>query len=178
VDQGRAFDSLVSRLVAGEVRFVVIGVWGVNLHAASGGLTFRTEDRDLFLPPDPRNLLAAWRACEEAGFDLTSGGETLDIPRDEWLASRIVERRALTRAAGPGGLLVDLTLVMGGFEFDSVWRERREFVVSGVRVPVARLTHIVTSKALTGRPKDHLFLATHAEALRELLPKDEPPPTG
>jgi len=36
-------------------------------------------------------------------------------------------------------------------------------------VPVARLRHIVESKAAAGRPKDRLFLATHEEALRDLL---------
>jgi hypothetical protein len=64
---------------------------------------------------------------------------------------------------------------MAGFEFETVWREHRVFTDGGVELPVARLLHIVTSKALAGRPKDRLFLATHAEALRELLPKDERP---
>jgi hypothetical protein len=41
--------------------------------------------------------------------------------------------------------------------------------VERVDIPVARLSHIVASKAAAGRPKDHLFLATHEEALRSLL---------
>jgi hypothetical protein len=44
--------------------------------------------------------------------------------------------------------------------------------VEGVEVPVARLRHIVDSKAAVGRPKDRLFLATHEEALRHLLKAD------
>jgi hypothetical protein len=36
-------------------------------------------------------------------------------------------------------------------------------------VPVARLLHIVTSKHAAGRDKDRLFLATHREALEQLL---------
>jgi hypothetical protein len=119
------FHALAAELVGSGVRFVVIGVWGVNLHAVGGSVTFRTDDRDLFLPPDPANLLAAWRACEALGFELTSGREPLDTPRDEWLAQQIVSQRALTRATDGAGLQIDLTLVMGGFEFDAVWRERR-----------------------------------------------------
>jgi len=38
---------------------------------------------------------------------------------------------------------------------------------------VARLLHIVTSKHATGRNKDRLFLATHREALEQLLRRDE-----
>jgi hypothetical protein len=58
---------------------------------------------------------------------------------------------------------------MAGFDFDRVWNERREFVVDSVAIPVARLAHIIESKAAAGREKDRLFLATHAEALRQLL---------
>ena len=62
-----------------------------------------------------------------------------------------------------------MTLEMAGFEFDDVWRERRVFRVEGVEIPVARLKHIVESKAKANRPKDRLFMETHAEALEKLL---------
>lgn len=169
------FVDLVGELERRAVRYVTIGVWGANYYALSGSTVFRTEDRDLFLPPDPANLLRAWEACETTGFDLRVGREPLDYPRDLWLAKRMVLHRALTKAFGPGGLHVDLTLVMGDFEFDTVWSERRVFLDAGAQVPVARLKHIVDSKQAADRPKDHVFLETHKEALRQLLDADEPP---
>ena len=84
-----------------------------------------------------------------------------------------VERRALTRASGPDDLLIDFTLVMKGFEFDTVWNERRTFTIEGVQVPTARLLHIVTSKQAAGRPKDQYFLATHKDALEQLFKKPD-----
>jgi len=42
-----------------------------------------------------------------------------------------------------------------------------------VEIPVARLLHIVTSKHAAGRDKDRLFLATHRDALEQLLRKQE-----
>ncbi len=63
---------------------------------------------------------------------------------------------------------------MAGFDFERVWGERRVFKIEGIDVPCARLRHIVESKARAGRDKDRLFLATHREALRELL-GEEPP---
>jgi hypothetical protein len=84
------------------------------------------------------------------------------------LARQVVSRRALVRATGHD-LDVDLTLVMAGFGFETAWRGRRIFRVEGVGIPVGRLSHIVRSKAVAGRPKDRLFLATHEEALRHLL---------
>jgi hypothetical protein len=70
------------------------------------------------------------------------------------------------------GLEVDFTLSMAGFDFETVWRERRTFLVDDVSMPVARLLHIVRSKEKAGRDKDRRFLASHAEALRQILRND------
>ena len=168
------FVSLVHALSADKVRFLIIGVWGVNYYAPAGSAMFTTLDRDLFMPAEPENLLAAWRACEANGFALFAGSEPLDLPRDDALASAVVARRALTRASDNAGTDVDLSLVMGGFEFETVWKARRIFTVNGISMPVARLVHIVESKAATNREKDRLFLATHREALQLLLSEDKP----
>lgn len=151
-----------------RVSFLVMGVQGVNHYARAAGMLFTTQDYDVFLPPSAANELRAWRACRALGFDLWCGPEPLGAPLDLFLARRIVEARALVRAEGEG-LQIDLSLVMAGFTFASVWRRRRVFKVEGVRIPVARLSDIVASKAAAGRPKDRLFLATHEEALRDLV---------
>jgi hypothetical protein len=114
-------------------------------------------------------VLRAWRACESAGFSQSAGQEPLDLPRDRALAEQIVGRRTQVSATYGQGLDVDITLVMAGFTFDEVWSERRVFLVEDVELPVARLLHIVQSKSAAGREKDRLFLATHAEALKDLL---------
>ena len=164
-----SFLRLVSALSRESTRYVLVGVAGVNYYAMSGATLFTTKDRDLFLPPDPENLLTAWRTIESQGLQLWAGDEPLGKPLDRFLADRVVERKALTKATDGEGLEVDLTFVMAGFEFDEVWNERRVFRVEGVEIPVARLTHIVTSKAKANRPKDRLFLETHAEALKDLM---------
>lgn len=61
---------------------------------------------------------------------------------------------------------------MSGFRFDEIWLERRVLRVSGVEIPVARLSHIIESKREAGREKGRLFPSTHAEALRILLARD------
>jgi hypothetical protein len=167
-----AFTRLARALNDAGVRYVVIGVWGANHYATSAGTVFRTEDRDLFLPSEPHNLLQCGEACAAAGLRLWGEREPLDQPVDRWLAERVVERRALTRAS-TSEIRVDLTLVMQGFEFETVWNERRTFRIEGEDIPVARLLHIVTSKHAAGRDKDRLFLATHREALEELLRQED-----
>ena len=156
-----------------RVRYVVIDVGGANYWAHTAGVVFTTQDRGLFLPPDPDNLVEAWAACEDVGVDLWLTNEPLDRPRDRWLAERIVERRALTRGTGAPGLQVDLTLVMKGYDFEPVWASRRSFIVDDVEIPTARLLHIITSKHAAGRDKDRLFLATHRDALEQLLKRQD-----
>ena len=51
---------------------------------------------------------------------------------------------------------VDLTSVVTAFDFESVWQERRTFLVEGVELSVARLSHIIRSKAATNRGKGRL----------------------
>lgn len=167
------FIRLIRELQGRDIRFVVIGVWGANYWAHSGSVAFETIDRDLFLPLDPTNLVRAWEAATAAGLSLWVRDEPLDSPRDLWLAERIVARRALVRGTDHKELHVDFTLVMAGFDFETVWNERRIFEAEGAEVPVARLEYIVQSKVAADRPKDRLFLATHEEALNQLLGKKD-----
>ncbi len=153
---------LARALARARVRYVVIGVAGVNHYALTAGVLFTTRDRDLFLPPDPANALTAWQACGAEGLELWCGDEPLGQPLDEVLAQQVV-----VRAEGHG-IFVDLTFVMASYSFEDVWPRRRIFKVDGVDVPVASLKDIVASKAAVGRPKDRLFLATHEDALRQL----------
>lgn len=163
----------LSRLAAAfgvrSVRAVLIGVSGANLYAPGGQAIFPTRDADFLLPLDSDNLLRAWAACEDSGLDLWLGPEPLDRPRDCWLADRVVAARSGTRAVGAPEGDIDLTLVMAGFDFETVWAERRPFVIDGAEIQVASLQQIVTSKYETDRPKDRLFLATHQDALEQLL---------
>jgi len=161
------FANAVAALQRRSVRFVITGVWGANYFA--GGQLFVTQDQDLFLPADAANLLAAWDAMIDLGLDLLANDEPLDFPRDMALANAVVASRSLTCATDNELLRIDLSLVMSGHEFDSVWSRRRMFQVDGVTLPVADLADIVTAKRNANRPKDRMFLATHAEMLRRLL---------
>jgi hypothetical protein len=162
------FQPVIRELNARAVRFLLIGVAGANYFAPGGAAIVATQDRVVLLSPDADNLMRAWDACEAAGLSLWSADEPLDSPHDRFIADAVVARRALVRA-DRGDLHIDLTLVMAGFDFETVWNERRVFVVGDENIPVARLMHIVESKAAAGREKGRLFLATHAEALRQLL---------
>jgi hypothetical protein len=171
------FLTLVNALNLDDVRYLVIGVWAANYYARGASLVFHTKDRDLFLPADADNLVRCWNACDSSGLSLWSGDEPLDSPRDRWLAERVIERRAAVRAADDHGMEVDLSLVMADLEFEAVWSRRRTFTVDGIEISVARLADVVTAKERVGRYKDRLFLATHREALQELLDREAREPS-
>lgn len=103
---------------------------------AGGQAVFTTDDFDLLLPPDPDNLVHARAACEAPGYELWLAEDPLDRPRDRWLAERVVERLSLRRVTGPDGLLVDLTFVMKGYAFETVWNDRRLFLIEGIEIPL------------------------------------------
>ena len=93
----------------------------------------------------------------------------MDRPRDLDLATAIVRNAALTTASDGHLLCVDFSLVMTGFLFDAVLQRSHVFRHSGGTLHVASLEDIVTAKAAADRPKDRLFLATHAAELKRLL---------
>lgn len=165
----RSFEDIAQALVVDGVRFVVTGVFGANYFA--GGSLFVTQDQDLFLPLDAANLLRAWQCCEQCGLELDANGEPLDRPRDLTLAAAIVRNAALTTASDGHLLCVDLSLVMTGFTFDAVYQQSQVFRHRTGEVRVASLADIVAAKAAADRPKDRMFLATHAAELRRLLAK-------
>lgn len=72
-----AYVQLVDSLLRADVRFVLIGVGGVNYYLLPRQPAFVTEDRDLFLPPDPANTLRCWQTAESLGFELWSFNEPL-----------------------------------------------------------------------------------------------------
>jgi len=170
---GRA--RLFQSLHAFQVRYLVIGVSGADLHAKQIQARFQTKDLDLFLPLDAENLLACWRACEAAGLTLWCNREPLDTPRDLWLARRAVSTRSLTTAQGADIEPTDLTLVMGSLDFEDVWLRRGPGTLDREFVDVARMSDIVASKREANRPKDVSFLTQHREVIERILANEGPP---
>mgnify|MGYP003309012214 CR=1 FL=1 len=157
-----AYVDVARQLSQAGVTYIVIGVGGANFHTLNPSDTFETNDLDLLLPLDSRNLARAGDACDKRGFHVEA-----DEPR------RVVAERCTTRAARPIELAVDLTLEVAAFEFDELWAERRTFLVDKVEIPVAKLSQIIRSKAATNRERDRRFLAAHADRLRQMLDGDE-----
>jgi hypothetical protein len=163
----RAYGEVCRRFHEGRVPYVIVGVFGANLHAQQAGLVVTTADCDLLLPPDPKVLARALRVLRKLRFTLSAGGE--GIPdEDPVLMDGIVRARACVQAVR-GIVRIDLALEIAGYTFERLWNRRRRFRLGGAVVHVAPLEDILRSKELAGRDKDKLFLATYRDALEQLL---------
>jgi len=157
-------------LMRADVRFLIIGGFGAELHFLHAATQVLTHDMDLLLPSEPAELLRGLHALAAAGFALSTGGETLLA--DEVAARGLLRQRASVIARrGPETL--DLMTWAAGLDFDEQWRKRVEFSVRGVPLPVATLGAILRSKERAGRVKDRLFLEQFREVIEAALAREQ-----
>lgn len=164
------YEQVLRSLRERGVRFLVVGVFGINLHAGPHGPVISTKDCALLLPADPTQLGWALDELSGLGFELEAGGEPL-THGDPVLLAGIVRSRACVRATRDE-LAFDLPLEIAGASFDELWSRRSMFELAGAEVPVAPLDAMLRSKQLADRPKDRLFLETYRSELEDLLRRE------
>jgi predicted nucleotidyltransferase len=149
------------------VRYVVVGMAGINYYARSPAEAFATLDYDIFLEPTLRNVEQALKSLRHRGFTI---GTTAGPLHAEALKDAVRVRRTLV-ATTTDGLVVELLLQVSGYAFTDLMRDAATFTLGGVPVKVGRLEKLVRSKRLAGRPKDRDFLRRYRSLL---LSEDEP----
>lgn len=147
------------------VRYVVVGMSGINYYAREPSEAFATLDYDVFLEPTLHNVTQAIHGLSEVGFTL---GTTTGQLEPEQLTRLVRDRRTLV-ATTPEGMTIELLLEVPGFSFSELARDAATFTVRGVPVKVGRLTKLLTSKRVAGRPKDRTFLQRYQALLDESL---------
>ena len=171
-------------LLRAEVRFLIVGAFGAELHFLHETVQILTRDMDLLLPRDPGELLRGLLALRDAGFTLQGGGEEL-LP-DEVIAAGFVRQAATVRAVR-GSETVDIMTWSRELDFDQLWPRRVPFTVRDIQVPVAPLADILRSKQAAYRMKDRMFLEQFKEVIGEALERERereekrppgPPRTG
>lgn len=163
------YRALISRFNRRGVRYVVVGMSGVNYYARSPTETFATLDYDVFLEPSLANVEVAMRCLKALGFtpSLRAGftvGTTTGVLRPADL-KRVVRHRKTLVVTTAEGLMVELLLQISGYPFSELAKDAATFTVRGVPVRVGRLTKLLTSKKLANRPKDRQFLRRYRTLL-------------
>jgi hypothetical protein len=151
------------------VRYVIIGVFGINFYAQQVGEIITTGDCDILVPATLAALRKALQTLVKMGFALEAGGEPL-TKLDSVLLKGILRARAVVRAERPDAR-IDVCTQIAGASFQETWDAHREFVVESVRLRVGSLQSLVNSKRAADRPKDRLFLELHKEMIDTVLRK-------
>ena len=157
------YRAVIQQLNRYGVRYLVVGMAGINYYASSPAQTFATLDYDCFIEPTLMNVEQALRCVNRLGFTVgTSAGplKTKEI-------KAIVRDHTTLVATTPDGLMVELWLAVSGYAFSDLARDAATFTVRGVPVKVGRLTKLLRSKQLAARAKDRQFLQRYQSLLDE-----------
>ena len=164
------YESVLRRLNKTKVNYVLIGVSGINYYVNDPGDLFSTQDCDVLIKPEPKNLLLALKALESDGFKLETNREPIG-PVDLWLAKRMVEQAA-TINARKEGLRIDIVCSAGKIPYKDWFKTKRNFHIGKMRIPVGGLTQLLRAKENSDREKDRIFLKLYKVKLKDLLGRE------
>ncbi len=155
-------DEILRRLVAADVRFVLVG----GLAAQAHGSASLTSDLDICYARDAINLQALARVLDDLAA--VRRGLPADAPRMPPLDARTLRAGGLFTLStrfGDFDLLADPD---PGFDYDRLVGAAIPTVSGGTRVLAAGLDDLMAMKRAAGRPKDRIELEILG-ALREEL---------
>jgi len=162
-----AYVEVCKRFAEEGVRYVIVGVFGINFYAQEVGEIVTTADCDILIPAEFPILRKALQLLADMEFALEAGGEPLPT-LDPVILKGILRARAVVRADRDDAR-VDLCTRIAGVRFSELWENRRVFVLEGVNIHVGRLQQLIKSKRTANRPKDELFLEQHKEVIQSML---------
>ncbi len=148
------------------VRYVVVGMSGINYYATRPSEAFGTMDYDVFLKPTMPNVQKAIRQLQDMEFTLgtAQGPIGLDDLR------MVIRTQRTIVATTADGLMVELLLAISGYTFEALVEDAMAIIVRGTPITVGRLEKLLRSKQIAGRPKDREFLKRYGMLLGEGSP--------
>ncbi len=157
----------VAALSQASIEFVVVGMFGINLHARDASETFVTQDLDVLLRADLSTLKSALARLSGAGFTFETGGEPFVDLADDQALGNVLRSQATLRGVFEGEMIIDLMLSMAGMSEEEVASDAIVFQAFGFDVKVGSLEKLLESKRRSGRPKDLTFLAHYDAVMAE-----------
>ena len=133
------FKEFIELMIAGSVRFVMIGGYAYNLYRnprATGDIDFLVELSDL-------NEARLRKVLEQFGFGSTLPAENQPILRP----GKII-------MLGRAPFRIDILTQIDGVSFEQIDRTKQTFVVDGLAIPVISPQMLLKNKQSTGRAKD------------------------
>ena len=129
-------EDLLRSLNAHNVEFVIIGATAFPIH----GYARATLDIDLFIRPEPPNVVRVLDSLRDFGYDIT------EITLEDLLTKKVLIRQYLVET--------DIHPFVTGIAFDQVWEHRISGTFGKEKVYYASLDDLIMMKEAAGRPKD------------------------
>ena len=145
------------------VRYVVVGMAGINYYARQPSEAFATMDYDLLLEPRLSNVQKAMRQLQRLGFSVG----TTHGPFSPTALRTVVRDQQTLVATTPTGVMIELLLAVSGYTFAEMASDAATVTVRDIPIRVGRLTKLLKSKQLADRPKDRQFLRRYHALLSE-----------
>ncbi|MDO8734026.1 MAG: hypothetical protein Q7K21_02570 [Elusimicrobiota bacterium] len=162
------YDSVLKKLSKKNIKYVVIGVFGVNYYAADAGNFFSTQDCDVLVKATPKNLFSALKVLQKEGYNLETNNEPL-LGLDLWLTKKIIEHRAVITGRKDKVLRIDIVLEGGKIPYTEWNKNKKFFKVGKIIIPVGNLSQLLRAKENSNREKDRAFLKLYKIQLKEML---------
>ena len=138
---------LLERLVAAEVRFVLVGGLAVN----AWGYLRATRDVDVVPDPDQENLKRLDSLLKDLGGKVDVGGQLLDSAAISTFL-RTGDRTLVLTELGQVDVLQGLPQIP---RFADLEKQARDVDLEGLVVRVCSLEHLLEMKRASDRPRDH-----------------------
>ncbi|MCK5160588.1 MAG: nucleotidyltransferase [Candidatus Aureabacteria bacterium] len=150
---------ILKKLNASGIKYVVVGLFGINFYSESAATSFSTNDLDVFIDPTVDNVKRSCNCLKELDMNLSfkTGKETVKEYSDKDLLTVVRERKVIV-ASDQYGIVVELLFQISGLTFAEINNNAKIFNVEGIPVRVGKLEDLLLSKRIAGRKKDKLFL--------------------
>lgn len=161
--QSHPYFQILGKLTKERVHYCVVGLLGASFY----GSTLSTYDLDVLVEPTKKTLSKVRSLLRKYGLsEVVVYQEKVlkPLPNDE----QILKKRMTILFVDPYGLSIDVMTQISGFNFVTVWKGRRKFLIQGQKIYVASLRHILLSKLKSGRQKDLLQVRQLKDLLKSL----------
>lgn len=148
------YAELIDKFNRKGVKYVVVGMSGINYYASDAQETFSTQDFDIFVKPMISNVKKAVSIFKELGYSAAVNGQEA---QEERIKDAVRQKNTII-ATDAYGIMFELILAVSGYTFDQMERDAVIFEAGGVPIKVAKLNKLLMSKKIAARDKDRLFL--------------------
>ena len=150
---------VLKKLNTSGVRYVVVGLFGINFYSDSAVTSFATNDLDVFIDSSIDNVRKCCSCLKDRGMSLSfkADKENMKEYSDEDLLA-VVRGRKVIVASDPYGIVIEILLQISGFAFTEINNKAKIFNAENIPIKVGRLEDLLLSKRVAGRKKDKHFL--------------------